>query len=219
MIEMELKSSIEACLKQAVDNMEAAGISVLVRQHGKDLCYASAGLADIASQKPVSRDSIFRLYSQSKPITAAAAMILAERGLLDLQAGVDQYLPGFRSPRVLMPDGSTQPALRAPWIIELLGMTAGLSYPDVDPVGQYAARVFDEDQDLILRNQGLGTVEFCNRLGELPLAFHPGTGWRYSTCADVLGAGGKARPPGNLLPACGRRAAGIHQPASCRGPV
>ena len=73
-------------------------------------------------------------------------------------------------------------------IAMLLTMTAGLSYPDADPAGQYAARVFEEDQDLIRAGGGMGTVEFCNRLGEQPLAFQPGTGWRYSTCADILGA-------------------------------
>lgn len=185
---MALKEKLQECLNQAVANREAAGLSVLVRKAGEDLCFAKAGMADIASGKPVERDSIFRLYSQSKPITAAAAMILADRGLLDLQTEVDRYLPGFRNPRVLAPDGRTVNAVRAPWILELLGMTAGLSYPDVDTAGQYAARVFDADQDEIRQGGGMDTVAFCNRLGEQPLAFAPGTGWRYSTCADVLGA-------------------------------
>ena len=185
---MALKEKLEKCLKQAVENQEAAGLSVLVRKDGKDLCYASAGMADTASGKPVERDSIFRLYSQSKPITAAAAMILADRGMLDLQTEVDRYLPGFRNPRIVASDGQTVPTWRAPWVLELLGMTAGLSYPDADPAGQYAARVFEEDQELIRQGGGMDTVTFCNRLGEQPLAFAPGTGWRYSTCADVLGA-------------------------------
>ena len=185
---MSLADRIGNCLQAAVENREAAGISILIRKKGEDLCYQEAGMADIAGGKPVRRDSIFRLYSQTKPITAAAAMILVDRGLLDLQAGVDQYLPGFRNPRVIGPDGTIEAALRAPWVLELLGMTAGLCYPDADPAGQYAARVFEEDQELIRQGSGMDTVTFCNRLGEQPLAFHPGTGWRYSTCADVLGA-------------------------------
>lgn len=185
---MSLTENITKCLSDAVKNREAAGISVLILQHGEDLCFASAGMADIAGQKPVKRDSIFRLYSQSKPITAAAAMILVDRGVLDLQAGVDQYLPGFRNPRVVHADGSVVPALRAPWVLELLGMTAGMSYPDADAAGQYAARVFEADQEQIAQGGGMDTITFCNKLGEQPLAFEPGTGWRYSTCADVLGA-------------------------------
>ena len=184
---MSLKKKLENCLQRAVENQEAAGISVLVRQDGKDLCFASAGMADSEAGKPIRRDSIFRLYSQSKPITAAAAMILVDRGLLDLETPVDQYLPGFSHPQI-MDENGTRPALRAPWILELLGMTAGLSYPNIDPVGRCAERVFEENQERIRQGQGLSTVEFCNRLGELPLAFAPGTGWRYSTCADVLGA-------------------------------
>ena len=185
---MTLKDKMERCLRQAVDNREAAGLTLLIRKEGKDLCYASAGMADIASGKPVERDSIFRLYSQSKPITAAAAMILADRGLLDLQTEVDRYLPGFRNPRVIAPDGKVSGTYRAPWILELLGMTAGLSYPDADAAGQAAARVFEENEKEIRQGGGMDTVTFCNRLGEQPLAFMPGTGWRYSTCADVLGA-------------------------------
>ena len=185
---MSLKEQLTACLERAVENHEAAGINLLVLRDGEELCYTQAGYADMESGKPVERDSIFRLYSQSKPITAAAVMILAERGLLDLFAGVDAYLPGFANPKVIRADGTTEPALRAPWILELLTMTAGVCYPDADPAGQAAARVFEEDQALIAQGGGMGTVEFCNRLGEQPLAFHPGTSWRYSTCADILGA-------------------------------
>ena len=185
---MNLTEKIRKCISEAVERQEAAGISVLIRQHGEELCFAASGMADIAEQKPVTRDSIFRLYSQSKPITAAAAMILLDRGILDLQAGVDQYLPGFRNPCVINTDGSIEQATRAPWILELLGMTAGLSYPDADTAGQYAARVFEEDQEQIALGGGMDTIAFCNKLGEQPLAFQPGTGWRYSTCADVLGA-------------------------------
>ena len=183
-----LREKLEACLEEAVSNHEAAGFNLLILRDGAELCYAQAGKADIDTGKPVARDSIFRLYSQTKPITAAAVMMLAERGTIDLMAGVGQYLPGFRNPRVVNPDGSIVPALRAPWILELLTMTAGLSYPDADPAGQYAARVFEEDQEQIRAGGGMSTMEFCNRLGEQPLAFQPGTGWRYSSCADILGA-------------------------------
>ena len=185
---MTLKEKLTDCLEQAVENREAAGFNLLVLRNGKPICYAEAGYADIESGKKIRRDSIFRLYSQTKPVTAAAAMILAERGQLDLQAGVDLYLPGFRNPRIARPDGEIVPAPRAPWVSELLGMTSGLCYPDADPAGQYAARVFEEEQAQIAAGGGMGTVEFCNELGKQPLAFAPGTHWRYGTSADVLGA-------------------------------
>lgn len=185
---MNLQAQVDSILSAAVRENQCAGMTVLVRRNGEDILYAQAGLADIGTQKPISDDSIFRLYSQSKPVTAAATMILVERGLIDLMDGVDKYLPGFRSPKVVDAQGNITPAYRAPWIMELLGMTAGLSYPGEDPAGQYAARVFEDAHAQILAGGGIPTVEFMNRLGEQPLAFQPGTHWRYSTCADVLGA-------------------------------
>ena len=185
---MNLQEKLSACLKQAVENHEAAGVSLLVLKDGRELCHVREGYADIAAGKPLQRDSIFRLYSQSKPVTAAAAMILADRGVIDLMAPVEQYLPGFANPRVVEADGTVRPALRAPWIIDLLGMTSGVCYPDVDPAGQYADRVFQEDQKQIAAGGGMDTLTFCNKLGELPLAFDPGTRWRYGTSADILGA-------------------------------
>ena len=121
-----LKDKLTACLQEAVDRQEAAGISVLVFMKGRELCYAQAGMANINEQKPLARNSIFRLYSQTKPITAAAVMLLVERGKLDLLDCADRYLPGFRNPRVIRADGEIVSALRAPYILELLGMTAGL---------------------------------------------------------------------------------------------
>lgn len=185
---MKLQAQINDILAAAVRNHECAGANVLIRRHGEEVLYSQAGMADIAEGRRVERDSIFRLYSQTKPITAAAVMILAERGLIDLMDGVDRYLPGFANPRVVDQRGCITKAVRAPWIMELLGMTAGLAYPDADPAGQYAARVFEDAHAQIRSGGGIPTVEFMNRLGEQPLAFQPGTHWRYSTCADVLGA-------------------------------
>lgn len=185
---MELQTTVSQIVASAVANRECAGANVLIRRHGEEVLYSQAGMADIAEGRRVERDSIFRLYSQSKPITAAAVMILVERGLIDLMDGVDRYLPGFANPRVVDQRGCITKAVRAPWIMELLGMTAGLAYPDADPAGQYAARVFEDAHAQIRTGGGIPTVEFMNRLGEQPLAFQPGTHWRYSTCADVLGA-------------------------------
>lgn len=185
---MSLHDQITDILAAAVDRHECAGVNVLVRRHGEEVLYTQAGMADLNEGRLIQRDSIFRLYSQTKPITAAAVILLMERGLISLMDGVDMYLPGFRHPQVVDAQGALSPAYRAPWLIELLGMTAGLAYPDSDPAGQYAARVFEDAHARILAGGGIPTVDFMNRLGEQPLAFQPGTHWRYSTCADVLGA-------------------------------
>ncbi len=185
---MPLHDQITDILASAVENQECAGISVLVRRYGEEVLYTQAGMADMAEGRLIQRDSIFRLYSQTKPITAVAVMLLVERGLIDLMDGVDKFLPGFRNPCIVDREGNITKAPRAPWIMDLLGMTAGLSYPGDDPAGQYATKVFEEAHAAINAGGGIPTVEFMNRLGEQPLAFAPGTHWRYSTCADVLGA-------------------------------
>ncbi len=185
---MSLHDQITDILASAVENRECAGVSVLVRRHGEEMLYTQAGMADIQSRRFVQRDSIFRLYSQTKPITAAATMLLAERGLIDLMDGADKFLPGFRDPKVIDGEGNITKAWRAPWIMELLGMTSGMVYPDVDPAGRCAATVFDEANEKLRQGGGIPTLELANRLGEQPMAFHPGTHWRYGTGADVLGA-------------------------------
>ena len=184
---MNIQTRVQACLEKAVLNHECAGINVLLRRNGKELFYAAAGHADVARGREVKRDNIFRLYSQSKPITAAAVMILMERGIVDLLDPVEKFLPGFHGQKVITPSG-LEDAQRQVTLLDLLGMTAGTVYPDADPAGQYAARLFEENHRLIENGGGMSTVEFCNRMGELPLAFQPGSHWRYSTCADILGA-------------------------------
>jgi len=185
---MNLTEKMTRCMQAAVDNQEAPGINLLIVQGEKELCYAQAGVADVETGKPLKRDTIFRLYSQSKPITAAAVMILADRAEIDLMDGVDKFLPGFRNPKVVEADGTVHGIPRAPWIIELLSMTGGLCYPDLDPAGRGAMAVFQEAEKQIEAGGGMPTVEFANRMGEQPLAFLPGTHWRYSSGADILGA-------------------------------
>lgn len=184
---MNLKNRVLDCMEAAMANHECPGLSLLVMKDGQEALYAEAGYADLASARPVRRDSIFRLYSQSKPVTAAAAMLLMERGVIDLMDPVEKYLPGFRNQRVWTKEGLS--AVNRPMqVLDLLGMTSGLCYPDADAPGQYAARLFEEQHALILQGGGMDTVTFANRMGELPLAFQPGDQFRYGTSADVLGA-------------------------------
>lgn len=184
---MTLQEQVTRCLKAAIENNEAAGLSVMVRKAGRELFYTGTGHASREAKTPIRRDSIFRLYSQSKPITAAAVMVLVERGIIDLMDPVEKFLPGFRQQKVITAEGLV-PAMRSATVLDLLGMTAGLSYPGGDEAGQYAARVFEENDQLIAQGGGMDTVTFCNRLGEQPVAFQPGSHFRYSTCADILGA-------------------------------
>lgn len=183
----QLEQRVLDCLKAAVANNEAAGLSVMLRKDGREIFCTATGHADVANSVPLRRDHIFRLFSQSKPITAAAVVLLAERGLIDLMDPVCKFLPGFYNQQVATENG-VRPAGRAATILDMLGMTAGVSYPGDDAAGQSAASVFIENDRLIAEGGGMTTVEFANRLGQATLAFEPGSHFRYSTCADILGA-------------------------------
>lgn len=94
-MEQEKINRLQWILDDAVARGEIPGAILMVRREGKETVYLESGYADIEAKKPVSRDSIYRLYSMSKPITATAVMILVERGLIDLADPVCRYLPGF----------------------------------------------------------------------------------------------------------------------------
>lgn len=183
----QLEQRVLDCLKAAVANNEAAGLSVMLRKDGREIFCTATGHADVANSILLRRDHIFRLFSQSKPITAAAVVLLAERGIIDLMDPVCKFLPGFYNQQVATENG-VRPAGRAATILDMLGMTAGVSYPGDDAAGQSAASVFIENDRLIAEGGGMTTVEFANRLGQATLAFEPGSHFRYSTCADILGA-------------------------------
>ncbi|KFI48064.1 serine hydrolase domain-containing protein [Bifidobacterium biavatii] len=91
---------IQDALDRAVDRGEVAGANMLAIQHGEERWYAETGARGITVPRPMTRDTIFRLYSQTKPITGTAAMILVERGLIDLAQPVSDFLPGFKGQRV-----------------------------------------------------------------------------------------------------------------------
>ena len=183
--------NIDKILAEATGKNRIAGASVLVWQGGKEQYYTQAGHADIAADSLLQRDTIFRIYSMTKPVTAAAVMLLFERGLLDIADPVREFLPGFANQHVSTPDGPV-PVKRELTIKDLLGMTAGMPYPDDlnAETGRAVDTIFNE-VDGSLRGPGggnIGTVEFANRLGGCPLLFHPGEGWIYGTCSDVAAA-------------------------------
>lgn len=182
-----LTEQLHGLLEQAVSNGEIAGANLLVRRGGKEIVYTEAGFADVEAGRGFHRDTIVRLYSMTKPITAAAVMVLAERGLLDLGQSVADFLPGFRSQSVWTPEGKV-PVRRDVTVKDLLNMTSGLLYPGEEPAAQEAARVFEEIDRRLYGNAPLTTAEIANALGQCALAFQPGERWMYGTSADILGA-------------------------------
>ena len=183
------KEQVQQVLETAVSGGEVPGVSVLVLQDGKEELFAAAGYADVEGKKPYERDTIVRLYSMSKPFTGVAVLLLLERGQLELNDAVEWYLPGFANARVYRAGGGTEPAWRPVTVRDLVSMSAGLAYPGPeDAAGLAAGAVLDELSRRLYTDQAMTTVEAANALGRQPLAFQPGSHFRYSTCADVAGA-------------------------------
>lgn len=149
--------------------------------------YHEDGFADIESGRPITRDSIFRLYSMTKPITATSIMMLLERGEIDLFDPVSRYIPGFNNQQVER-NGELVPAGREVNIHDLLNMTSGLVYGGSDKAGQYTEALFQEMNGRMYGENPMSTIEFANRLGQGPLSFEPGSNWQYGASADILGA-------------------------------
>lgn len=179
-------------LQAAVDRGEVAGVvTLLARRDGVHV--EAVGLRDLASAAPMTRDTIFRIASMSKPITAVAAMILIEETRLRLDDPVDRWLPELADRKVLRalagPVDDTVPAKRAISVRDLLSFRAGLG-AIMAPAGTYpiqqaiAAAGVDPS--------GAEDVEvppdvYMARLGELPLLHQPGEQWSYHAGADILG--------------------------------
>ena len=162
------------------------GAVILIQQHGHPVYFESFGERDVETQRPMTADSIFRLYSMSKPITSVAAMMLMEDGKLRLDDPLSKYIPAFADAQVGVekPDGKLvlEPLNRPITIEDLLRHTSGLTYGfygDSAVRKLYAqANLFDGD---------LSNTEFVERIAKIPLAEQPGTLWDYGHSTDVLG--------------------------------
>lgn len=185
---MKMEILLQDAMKKAVDENLTAGVSLLLEKDGKELCFLAEGMADIENQKPIQRDTIFRLYSQTKPVTAAAAMILVERGLLDLCQPVSDFLPAFKHQSVWKNNACQVPS-REILVHDLLNMTSGLVYPDEScESGRQTAKVFEEIEHRLYGEHPMTTIEVADMLGACVLDFDPGSSMRYGTSADILGA-------------------------------
>lgn len=185
---MKLENVLKETLKISIENCEVAGANLLVVQDGKEIIYVQEGMADRETGRKIERDTIFRMYSQTKPITAVAAMMLMERGLLDFYAPVSEFLPSFAQMCVAK-GGERIPCTRQILVNDLLNMTSGLVYPDKGTeAGRAADKVFQEVCSRLHSKEPMTTRELADKLSVCPLSFEPGSSWAYGTSADVLGA-------------------------------
>lgn len=156
----------------------------LVARRGRVVHLAAAGWKDIEAREKLTEDTLFRIYSMTKPITSAAMMVLYEEKRFRLTDPVASYLPEFRDLEVLVggtaDDPETVPA-RPMTIEHLLTHTSGIVYDDPAPpeLGKMYARADPFNAGSL--------PEFIRRLARLPLASQPGTSWHYGASSDVLG--------------------------------
>jgi CubicO group peptidase (beta-lactamase class C family) len=166
------------------------GAILLIQQHGKPVYSENFGVRDVATQLPMSADTIFRLYSMTKPITSVAAMMLVDDGKLRLDDPVSKYIPAFAAAKVGLEkrgeDGRVvlveEPLVRPITVRDLLRHTSGLTYGFY---GDSSVRKLYAQADLF--NGDLDNAEFAARITKLPLAEQPGTLWDYGHSTDVLG--------------------------------
>lgn len=183
-----MKDKIMAVLEQAVENGDAAGANVLVIHNGKEAVYCGYGMRDMENSLPMERDTIFRLYSQTKPVTAAAAVTLMEQGRLNAGAWLSDYLPEYAEMYVSR-DGVRTPVKNHIKVSDLLNMTSGIPYPAEDSAGgKTSGKVFWETEQAMRTDSPITTREFARRMSEAELCYEPGERFMYGASADILGA-------------------------------
>lgn len=185
----DYKETMDKLLRQEVASGSVKGASALVLHKGQEIYYNAFGFADAERGIPLHRDTIIHLYSMSKPITAAAVMILAERGELDVWDAVSAYLPAFQEPKVWSEEKQCEiPAEREITVWDLLNMTSGIPYPDMthEP-GRRMDRVVKELVSRRERGETVDTQEYMRQIASVPLCFQPGDRWMYGFSADILG--------------------------------
>ncbi len=167
-----------------VDSGGAAGIITLVARHGRMVHFDVYGKADIEAGTPLRADSLFRMYSMTKPITSAALLMLYEEGRFQLDDPLEKYFPEFKDLKVYVSGSGDriqlEPPKRKPTVRDIFRHTAGFSY------GMGQSPVDKLYQEAKVTAGGL--KELPARLAKLPLLYQPGTRWVYSVSHDVQAA-------------------------------
>lgn len=180
---------IDAYLKSEIQAKTMPGAVMMIQRNGETAYFNSFGLRDPDTKDPMTPDTIFRIYSMSKPITTVAAMMLVEEGKLRLDEAVSKYIPAFANVKVGVETKGeagmtleTVPAKRGITIQDLMRHTSGITYgflgEGMVKKAYIAANLFDGDFD---------NAEFAERLAKLPLAYQPGTTWDYGHNTEILG--------------------------------
>ncbi len=173
---------IRTLLQGYVNSGQLPGFLTVVARRGKIVHFETIGMRDVENSKPVEPDTIFRIYSMSKPITSVAVMMLYEEGHFQLGTPVSQFIPEFENMKVYNEDQTeVLDAKRKITVKHLLTHTAGFTY------GWGNKPVDARYREANIREPGSTLVDMVEKLSKIPLVHEPGERWTYSVSTDVLG--------------------------------
>jgi len=190
-------NKITQVLGEFVEGKTVAGVSALITKGGKEVYYGDCGVMDLQSGQAFDRDTIFRIFSMTKIVTAVSMMMLWEHGKFNMDDPISKFIPEFKNTKVAKDtaDGKVEYAVPAREITfhDLFTMTSGIPYPGLAGSAaleaindQYnkmdAAAAADEEA-----GQPWTTLRYVKEIAACPLCFDPGTHWRYGLSTDVLG--------------------------------
>ncbi len=222
-ISTERLERLHAMMKQQIDEKELAGAVTILARHGKVVDYWNYGQRDMATGAPMTKDSIFRDFSMTKPVTGVAMMILYEQGKWLPTDPISKFIPEFANLKVYKSvDADGKMVLvdpeHAPTMSELMSHTAGFTY------GLFGDTPVDRmyRKADVLHSKNL--QEFIDKLAAIPLAYQPGKAWTYSVSMDIEGyiiekLSGKSLPDfirENIFLPLGMKDAGFFVPAGKR---
>lgn len=182
----ERLARIKPCMQSFLDQYGYAGISTMLARHGQIIHYEHIGYQDRESKAALTADTIFRIYSMTKPIICTAFMTLYEEGRFQLYTPVSKYLPAFDKLRVMTGLSKADPKevdlLRPITIRDLLTHTSGLTYNFLfdNPVSEMYREAG------LMRDANRSLADTIDDLTRMPLSFQPGKKWHYSMAIDVI---------------------------------
>jgi CubicO group peptidase (beta-lactamase class C family) len=174
--------AVQNRLESDVASGQIPGAAIIIGRRDQILFERHLGFSNTATGHTVGPDTVWRIFSMTKPIVTVAAMVLVERGLLRLDQHVAEFIPSFGNLRVACDERGTTPAQNQPTIQDLMRHTAGLAYGYLGDSPAQRAYIADG-----LLTADLPLADFVDRIAALPLEYQPGTTWHYSHATDVLG--------------------------------
>ena len=178
---------MKSYFKGMLQDEETGGFQILISRRGKVIMYENLGLANVEENIPVTDETLFRIYSMTKPVMGVAMMMLYEEGQYSLADPLSKHIPEFVELRVYAGEDdegnmTLEPMARGPTIHDLLQHTAGFTYgifSDTPVDKQYL------DADMLSNGQTLQNV--IDKLAAIPLLYQPGSRWHYSVAVDIQG--------------------------------